>query len=70
MTGWVGSPILLDSSIEQDPEIKAELTVWRRDLDKIGKDLLGFTNVVLFNTREGESNIGICSATTRSTLIV
>ena len=61
---------MLDSSIEQDPEIKAELTVWRRDLDKIGKDLLGFTNVVLFNTREGESNIGICSATTRSTLIV
>ena len=24
----------------------------------IGKDLVGFTNVVLFNTREGESNIG------------
>ena len=23
-----------------------------------GKDLVGFTNVVLFNTREGESNIG------------
>ena len=59
MSGWVGAPILLDSSIEQDPEMKAELTVWRRDLDKIGKDLLGFTNVVLFNTREGESNIGI-----------
>ena len=24
-----------------------------------GKDLVGFTNVVLFNTREGESNIGV-----------
>merc|ERR1712192_376679 len=35
-----------------------ELQGWRTELDKIGKDLVGFTNVVLFNTREGESNIG------------
>jgi hypothetical protein len=58
LTGWKGDPLLLDKHVKEDEDIKKELKTWRRELDKIGKDLVGFTNVVLFNTREGESNIG------------
>lgn len=55
---WKGEPILLDNRFEEDEEVKLELQTWKAELDKIGKDLVGFTNVILFNTREGESNIG------------
>ena len=58
LVSWKGLPLLLDGSIEEDPEIKQELDTWKIELNKIGKDLVGFTDVVLFNTREGESNIG------------
>lgn len=60
---WKGKPILLNNKYAEDEEVKSELKMWKTDLDKIGKDLVGFTDVILFNTREGESNIGarICS---------
>ena len=62
LTSWTGEPILLDSSIREDESVKQELLTWREELNKIGKNLVGFTDVELFNTREGESNIGrLCS---------
>ena len=50
--------MLLDSTVEEEPWVREELKSWRVELDKIGKNLVGYTDVVLFNTREGESNIG------------
>ena len=35
-----------------------ELQSWKYELNKIQKDLVGFTDVVLSRGREGESNIG------------
>jgi len=58
LTNWSGNPILLDKHVLEDAKVAEELRGWRSELDKIGKDLVGFTNVVLFNTREAESNIG------------
>jgi len=58
LTNWSGNPILLDKHVLEDVKVAEELRGWRSELDKIGKDLVGFTNVVLFNTREAESNIG------------
>jgi len=58
LTSWSGDPVLLDKNVVEDAKVAEELRSWRTELDKIGKDLVGFTNVVLFNTREGESNIG------------
>jgi len=55
---WKGKPILLDNRFEEDEGVKSELKIWKAELDKIGKDLVGLTTVVLFNTRESESNIG------------
>ena len=58
LTSWTGLPILLDSTIKEDDQVKNELLTWKTELNKIGKNLVGFTNVELYNTREGESNIG------------
>lgn len=58
LISWIGEPILLDSSIKEDEIVKQELLTWREELNKIGKNLVGYTDVELFNTREGESNIG------------
>ena len=58
LRSWRGLPIILDGTIAEDRDIKAELSGWREELNKIGKYLVGSTDVVLFNTREGESNIG------------
>ena len=58
LISWSGSPKLLDGKIKEDEEISAELRQWKSELNKIGKDLVGFTDVVLFNTRERECNMG------------
>ena len=58
LISWSGSPWLLDGKIQEDEEISAELRQWKSELNKIGKDLVGFTGVVLFNTRERECNMG------------
>ena len=58
LVSWTGSPKLLDGKIKEDEEIRAELLNWKYELNKIGKDLVGFTDVVLFNTRERECNMG------------
>ena len=43
---------------EQDEDTRRELQGWKEELIEIGKTLVGSTDVVLFKTREGESNIG------------
>ena len=58
LVSWAGSPKLLDGKIKEDEEIRAELLNWKYELNKIGKDLVGFTAVVLFNSREKECNMG------------
>ena len=58
LISWAGSPKLLDGKIQEDEEISAELRQWKSELNKIGKDLVGFTDVVLLNTRERECNMG------------
>ena len=58
LKSWWGSPLLLDSSIKEDPAIRAELLLWREQLDKIRQNLVGYSDVVLSRSREGESSIG------------
>jgi len=55
---WKGEPILLDNRFDEDEVVSQELKLWKAELDKIGKVLVGSSDVILFNTREGESNIG------------
>ena len=58
LSAWSGSPRLLDGQIKQDEEVNAELLSWKSELNKIRKNLVGFTAVVLDNTRERECNMG------------
>ncbi|XP_066597557.1 apyrase-like isoform X2 [Prorops nasuta] len=56
---WEGNPILMDSSIEQDPEIVKELIPWKQEVDQMAKKVLGQTRVHLDNScRVAECNLG------------
>lgn len=63
-----GNPILLDSSIPQDPEVLAEVEEWRRSLANYSSQLVGRTLVFLEGSsrvcRWAECNLGnlICDA--------
>lgn len=58
---WDGNPILLDYSIEEDPEILAALQPWKEEADKKGSMEIGETRVHLQglkNCQSGECNLG------------
>ena len=55
LVSWGGSPILLDSSYPQDPDILAEMAPYRA---KLGVSVVGTSESVLLLSRTGESNIG------------
>ncbi|XP_068199107.1 5'-nucleotidase [Antennarius striatus] len=63
-----GNPILLDSSVPQDPEILAEVQRWKENLANYSSQVVGRTNVFLNGTnaecRFRECNLGnlICDA--------
>ncbi|KAL7381533.1 hypothetical protein ABVT39_007402 [Epinephelus coioides] len=63
-----GNPILLDSSIPQDPEVLADVEEWKKGLANYSTQVVGNTLVFLNASREecrfGECNIGnlICDA--------
>ncbi|XP_072760214.1 apyrase [Anoplolepis gracilipes] len=44
---WDGNPLLLDQSIEQDPEILEALKPWKKEVDKEGSRKIGRTRVLL-----------------------
>ncbi|XP_076021623.1 snake venom 5'-nucleotidase-like [Genypterus blacodes] len=64
----VGNPILMDSSIPQDPAILADIQVWKKDLAQYSAQYVGQTLVYLNGTFEEcrfrECNLGnlICDA--------
>ncbi|XP_061699956.1 5'-nucleotidase [Syngnathoides biaculeatus] len=64
----VGNPILLDSSIPQDPNILADVHKWKKNLDQYSRQYVGQTLVYLNGTFEEcrfrECNLGnlICDA--------
>uniref|UniRef100_A0A8C4DDW2 5'-nucleotidase n=1 Tax=Dicentrarchus labrax TaxID=13489 RepID=A0A8C4DDW2_DICLA len=64
----VGNPILMDSSIPQDPEILADIKEWKKDLAQYSSQYVGQTLVYLNGTFEEcrfrECNLGnlICDA--------
>ncbi|XP_046602712.1 apyrase isoform X2 [Neodiprion lecontei] len=56
---WEGNPILLDSSIEEDPDVLAALVPWQVAVDELGDTTVGTTKVRLYkNCRYGECNVG------------
>ncbi|XP_043482671.1 apyrase-like isoform X2 [Leptopilina heterotoma] len=58
---WDGNPILLDYSIEEDPEILAALQPWKQEADRQGSVEIGETRVHLQglrNCQSGECNLG------------
>ena len=55
LVSWRGSPILLDSSYPQDPDILAEMAPYRA---KLGVTVFGTSESFLLQSRNGESNIG------------
>uniref|UniRef100_A0A3Q3X125 5'-nucleotidase n=1 Tax=Mola mola TaxID=94237 RepID=A0A3Q3X125_MOLML len=64
----VGNPILMDSSIPQDPDILADIEKWKKDLALYSSQYVGQTSVYLNGTFEEcrfrECNLGnlICDA--------
>ncbi|XP_012260987.2 apyrase-like [Athalia rosae] len=59
IVSWQGSPILLDSSWEEDPDVLAALAPWRAEIDAQGNRPVGSTKVILQNNcRLGECNFG------------
>ncbi|KAM6912246.1 snake venom 5'-nucleotidase-like [Xenentodon cancila] len=67
----LGNPILMDSSIPQDPDILAEVEKWKKDLAQYSSQYVGQTSVYLNGTFEEcrfrECNLGnlICDAMIR-----
>ncbi|XP_076242053.1 apyrase [Calliopsis andreniformis] len=56
---WSGNPILLDYSIEEDPEILKALAPWKEGVDKVALSKVGQTRVYLDNNcRISECNLG------------
>lgn len=57
---WSGQPILLNSSIERDPDVLALLESFRPGIDALTKETLGATKVFLdgTNCRKFECNLG------------
>ncbi|XP_015595634.1 apyrase [Cephus cinctus] len=59
VSDWEGNPILLDSSIEQDPDVLAALVPWQVEVDALGDAKIGDLKVYLYNNcRYGECNVG------------
>ncbi|KAG7249757.1 hypothetical protein CRUP_002773, partial [Coryphaenoides rupestris] len=63
----VGNPILLDSSVVQDPAVLADVEHWKKDLSHFSTQVVGQTLVYLNGTvecRSRECNLGnlICTA--------
>ncbi|XP_023287861.1 apyrase [Orussus abietinus] len=56
---WEGNPILLDASIEEDPEVLQALEPWRIDVDALANRKIGAIKVPLSNNcRQAECNAG------------
>ncbi|KAH0547161.1 apyrase-like [Cotesia glomerata] len=56
---WEGNPIVLDETIQQDPEMLKALEPWKKQVDALGSKVIGRTKVKMPKTcRVGECNIG------------
>lgn len=62
VTGWRGNPILLDMSIEEDPDILRELRPFKQEIEEVMKQEVGRTYVFLdgnrLSCRLKECNLG------------
>ncbi|CAH0758689.1 unnamed protein product [Diatraea saccharalis] len=47
LQAWDGQPIYLGSSIVQDPQIVMELEPWKAQVDEVGREVLGHSQVTL-----------------------
>lgn len=61
-TAWEGSPILLDKSVPEDPDVVEAMKPWKEIIDAEGGVVIGSTQVFLDSEnsacRKGECNIG------------
>ena len=55
---WLGMPILLDNTIEEDETIAQALHPWKDQLNALIKKIIGVTNVDLMKDRDKENTIG------------
>lgn len=54
-----GNPILLNSTVKQDPEILQEINFWKPGIENVTMEEIGKTKVFLDgNCRFGECNLG------------
>ncbi|XP_071955329.1 snake venom 5'-nucleotidase-like [Antedon mediterranea] len=52
VTAWQGNPILMDSSIDQDPDILSDVNIWGEPVGNISRQYVGRTNVKLDGDRQ------------------
>jgi len=58
VNSWVGMPILLDNTIEEDKKFTEALRPWKNELNALIKKIIGVTNVDLVKGRDNENTIG------------
>lgn len=62
VTQYSGNPILLDTSIEEDPDMLQYIAEWRKPVDALAQQVIGFSKVLLDGEREScrlkECNLG------------
>lgn len=57
---YEGNPVFLDSTVEKHPEIEQELIPWRKEVERLGKRVIGNAETSLMNEgcRHGECALG------------
>ena len=58
LESWSGSPILLDSSYPQDPDILKQMEPWQHKLEQFRQVRVGEAAVLLDVSRDRESRLG------------
>lgn len=58
---YEGNPKFLSNEVERDPEILKELEVWRKEVDRLGQRVIGYSDVELLNTRCRREECGVGS---------
>ncbi|XP_077977085.1 snake venom 5'-nucleotidase-like isoform X2 [Glandiceps talaboti] len=49
---WDGNPVLLDKTVEQDPNVLEEIEEWAAQIDKLTTEIIGKTHVFMNGHRE------------------
>ncbi|XP_045197395.2 snake venom 5'-nucleotidase-like [Mercenaria mercenaria] len=62
VTKYSGNPILLDSRVKEDPAVLSFVNEWKKPVDALAEEIIGYSKVVLdgsrVNCRSKECNLG------------